>query len=90
MYEVDSDEGCWNSDREGFEDSNIGHRPGSQGRVFFRLPPVDSLQDIRFRHVRKRWREMGVPVEVHHHEGGDRRTVRNRNPLSTLWCVVPT
>ena len=66
MYEVDSDEGCWNSDQEGFEESNIGHRPGPKGG-YFPVPPVDSLQDIRSV-MCETLEEMGVPVEVHHHE----------------------
>ena len=39
FYEVDSDEGCWNSDRID-EDKNIGHRPGVKGG-YFTVPPVD-------------------------------------------------
>jgi glutamine synthetase len=65
FYEVDSDEGSWNSDRIG-EDNNIGHRPGVKGG-YFPVPPVDSGQNIRSAMCTV-LEEMGVPVEVHHHE----------------------
>ena len=65
FYEVDSDEGCWNSDRLG-EDANIGHRPGVKGG-YFPVPPVDSGQNIRSAMCTV-LEEMGVGVEVHHHE----------------------
>lgn len=65
FYEVDSEEGCWNSDRM-IEDGNIGHRPGQKGG-YFPVPPVDSMQNIRSAMCTV-IEEMGVPVEVHHHE----------------------
>ena len=65
FYEIDSEEGCWNSDRM-IEDGNIGHRPGMKGG-YFPVPPVDSLQNIRSA-MCTIMEEMGVPVEVHHHE----------------------
>ena len=65
FYEVDSEEGHWNSDRLG-EDNNIGHRPGVKGG-YFPVPPVDSQQNIRSAMCTV-LEEMGVPVEVHHHE----------------------
>ncbi len=65
FYEVDSEEGCWNSDRLG-EDNNIGHRPGVKGG-YFPVPPVDSQQNIRSAMCTV-LEEMGVGVEVHHHE----------------------
>lgn len=65
FYEVDSEEGCWNSDRQG-EDNNIGHRPGAKGG-YFPVPPVDSGQNIRSAMCTV-LEEMGVGVEVHHHE----------------------
>tara|TARA_R110000782_G_scaffold13730_22_gene40359 strand:+ start:1714 stop:3120 length:1407 start_codon:yes stop_codon:yes gene_type:complete len=65
FYEVDSDEGCWNSDRLS-EDKNIGHRPGVKGG-YFPVPPVDSGQNIRSAMCTV-LEEMGVAVEVHHHE----------------------
>lgn len=65
FYEVDSEEGCWNSDRM-IEDGNIGHRPGQKGG-YFPVPPVDSMQNVRSA-MTTILEEMGVPVEVHHHE----------------------
>lgn len=65
FYEVDSEEGSWNSDRVG-EDNNIGHRPGVKGG-YFPVPPVDSCQNIRSAMCTV-LEQMGVKVEVHHHE----------------------
>ena len=65
FYKVDSDEAEWNSEKV-FEDGNIGHRPGVKGG-YFPVPPVDSLQDLRAA-MCDVMEEMGVTVEVHHHE----------------------
>lgn len=65
FYKVDSDEAEWNSERV-FEDGNMGHRPGVKGG-YFPVPPVDSLNDLRAA-MCLALEEMGVPVEVHHHE----------------------
>lgn len=65
FYKVDSEESQWNSERV-YEDGNIGHRPGVKGG-YFPVPPVDSLHDIRSA-MCLALEEMGVPVEVHHHE----------------------
>jgi glutamine synthetase len=62
---VDSEEAEWNSERV-FEQGNIGHRPGVKGG-YFPVPPVDSLQDLRSA-MCLALEEMGVKVEVHHHE----------------------
>ena len=65
FYEIESEEGSWNSSRLG-DEPNIGHRPGVKGG-YFPVPPVDSLQNIRSA-MCSTMEEMGVPVEVHHHE----------------------
>ena len=65
MYSVDSQEGEWNS-HTGYEDGNIGHRPGLKGG-YFPVPPVDSLHDMRSA-MCLALEEMGMRVEVHHHE----------------------
>ncbi len=65
FYEIESEEGSWNSSRLG-DEPNIGHRPGVKGG-YFPVPPVDSLQNIRSA-MCSTLEEMGVPVEVHHHE----------------------
>ena len=67
FYTIDSDEGAWNSQKR-FEEGNIGHRPGVKGG-YFPVPPVDSLQDVRSAMCQV-LEEMGVVVEVHHHEVG--------------------
>ncbi|HEC26864.1 MAG TPA: glutamate--ammonia ligase [Gammaproteobacteria bacterium] len=65
FFKIDSDESSWNSAKV-FEDGNIGHRPGVKGG-YFPVPPVDSLQDLRSA-MCLTMEEMGVEVEVHHHE----------------------
>jgi len=65
FYKVDSEEAAWNSQTV-MNDGNIGHRPGVKGG-YFPVPPVDALHDIRAA-MCLALEEMGVPVEVHHHE----------------------
>ena len=65
FYRVESEEGCFSSGEQ-YEDGNTGHRPGIKGG-YFPVPPVDSLQDIRSAMCNV-LEEMGVEVEVHHHE----------------------
>jgi len=65
FVKVDSEEAEWNSEKV-FEEGNIGHRPGVKGG-YFPVPPVDSLHDIRSA-MCLALEEVGVPVEVHHHE----------------------
>ena len=65
FYKVDSEEAGWNSEKV-YPDGNIGHRPGVKGG-YFPVPPVDSLQDMRSA-MCSTLEEMGLPVEVHHHE----------------------
>jgi glutamine synthetase len=62
---IESEEAAWSSS-EKFEGGNVGHRPGIKGG-YFPVPPVDSFQDIRSA-MCLALEEMGVPVEVHHHE----------------------
>ena len=66
-YTVHSEEAAWASSHS-FEDGNIGHRPGVKGG-YFPVPPVDSLHDIRAA-MCAAMEQMGLPVEVHHHEVG--------------------
>jgi glutamine synthetase len=65
FYKVDSQEADWNSEKA-YEDGNFGHRPSVKGG-YFPVPPVDSLNDLRAA-MCLALEEMGVPVEVHHHE----------------------
>ena len=62
---INSEEAAWSSD-EKYEGGNMGHRPGVKGG-YFPVPPVDSLHDIRSA-MCLALEDMGVPVEVHHHE----------------------
>ena len=63
--QIESEEAAWSSGKK-YEGGNMGHRPGVKGG-YFPVPPVDSLHDIRGAMVMA-LEEMGVPVEVHHHE----------------------
>lgn len=60
-----SEEAPWSSNAE-LEGGNMGHRPPVKGG-YFPVPPVDSLQDIRSA-IALALEQMGVEVEVHHHE----------------------
>ncbi|MAX53305.1 MULTISPECIES: glutamate--ammonia ligase [unclassified Methylophaga] len=65
FFKVDSDESAWNTEKV-FADGNKGHRPKVKGG-YFPVPPVDSLNDIRAA-MCLTMEEMGLSVEVHHHE----------------------
>ena len=65
FYKIDSEEAGWNTEKV-YADGNMGHRPGVKGG-YFPVPPVDALHDIRAA-MCLTLEEMGVPVEVHHHE----------------------
>lgn len=62
-YFIDSDEGVWNSGREGH---NLGSRPRHK-EGYFPVSPTDTQQDIRSEMVREMERA-GIHVEKHHHE----------------------
>lgn len=62
---IESEEAAWSS-MEKYEGGNTGHRPAVKGG-YFPVPPVDSLHDIRSA-MCLALEEMGVEVEVHHHE----------------------
>jgi glutamine synthetase len=64
-YQIDSEEADWNTGKA-YADGNIGHRPGVKGG-YFPVPPVDSLHDMRSA-MCLAMEEMGLKVEVHHHE----------------------
>ncbi|HMN79009.1 MAG TPA: type I glutamate--ammonia ligase [Burkholderiaceae bacterium] len=65
MVKINSEEAAWSSGRE-FEGGNLAHRPAIKGG-YFPVPPVDSFQDMRSE-MCLILEQMGVPVEVHHHE----------------------
>ena len=60
-----SEEAAWSTDTK-FEGGNLGHRPTVKGG-YFPVPPVDQLQDIRSA-MCVALEDVGVEVEVHHHE----------------------
>jgi glutamine synthetase len=65
FFEVESEEAAWSSSKK-YEAGNSGHRPGVKGG-YFPVAPVDSLGDIRSE-MCKVLEQMGLTVEVHHHE----------------------
>jgi glutamine synthetase len=62
-YFLDSDEGVWNSGREG---DNKGYRPRHK-EGYFPVSPTDAQDDIRTEMTLELQR-MGIPVERQHHE----------------------
>ncbi len=62
-YFIDSDEGIWNSGKEG---SNLGNKPRHK-EGYFPVPPMDTQQDIRSEMVLE-MQKMGIMVEKQHHE----------------------
>lgn len=65
FVKIDSEEAKWNSEKV-YPDGNMGHRPGVKGG-YFPVPPVDSQHDIRSA-MCLALNDMGLGVEVHHHE----------------------
>jgi glutamine synthetase len=63
-FEIDSNEGIWNSGRA--LEGNLGHRPRSKGG-YFPVSPVDAQQDIRDEMVAE-MEGLGIRVERQHHE----------------------
>ena len=66
-YHIDSVQGAWNSGAS-LDGANMGHRPGVKGG-YFPVPPVDRFQDLRTA-MCLACEELGLKVEVHHHEVG--------------------
>ncbi len=65
FYEIESTEAAWSSSKH-YEDGNKAHRPGVKGG-YFPVPPVDAFQDLRSA-MCLALEELGMSVEVHHHE----------------------
>ena len=63
---IHSAEAAWGAGERNEGSGFSGHRPGIKGG-YFPVPPVDSSQDIRATMVLI-LEELGIPVEVHHHE----------------------
>jgi glutamine synthetase len=68
FYEIESDMASWESGRPRDEryGSNLGYRPEPKFG-YFRVPPVDALQDWRSEAI-MRMIAAGIDVEVHHGE----------------------
>jgi glutamine synthetase len=64
---IDAVEGVWNSGAEE-GGKNLGYKPRYK-EGYFPVPPMDHYQDLRSEMV-VTLRELGIPVEVHHHEVG--------------------
>jgi glutamine synthetase len=64
FYFIDSKEGFWNAGRD--EKPNLGYKIRYK-EGYFPVPPADSLQDLRSE-MMLTMEEIGVQVEVHHHE----------------------
>lgn len=67
-YEIESDEGIWNSGRgsNGFESPNLGYRIRNK-EGYVPVPPADSLSDLRSE-IALTLESVGIRVECHHHE----------------------
>jgi len=67
-FAIESDLGPWEQSRsfDPVMGPNLGYRPGSKGG-YFRVPPVDRLQDWRSEAV-LRMMAVGINVEAHHGE----------------------
>ena len=64
-YKINAEEAAWSSGLA-YDEGNTGHRPGVKGG-YFPVPPVDSLHDIRAA-MCTAMEQMGLDIEVHHHE----------------------
>lgn len=65
-YEVDTEEGVWNTHADIKDSYNTGHRPGTKGG-YFPVQPVDSMVDLRGEMV-KTLKMVGLETNVFHHE----------------------
>ncbi|MEZ5530312.1 MAG: glutamate--ammonia ligase [Porticoccaceae bacterium] len=65
FVKISSEEAAWATGHE-FAEGNMGHRPRVKGG-YFPVPPIDSLHDIRAA-MCEAMTQMGLSVEVHHHE----------------------
>jgi glutamine synthetase len=81
FVKIDSEEAPWSTGMD-FEGGNLGHRPTVKGG-YFPVPPVDSFQDMRSE-MCLLLEQMGIPVEVHHHEVGG----MGQNELGTKFSTL--
>jgi glutamine synthetase len=66
FYSIDSGEAFWNTGKNTVPNLGYKIRPKSG---YYPVPPHDSLMDIRSEMVLT-MKELGIPVEIHHHEVG--------------------
>ncbi|MCO4748120.1 MAG: type I glutamate--ammonia ligase, partial [Proteobacteria bacterium] len=67
FYFINSDAAFWNSGAEAGR-PNLGHR-ASKKRAYFAAPPKDGFHNLRGK-ISLVLREMGMTIELHHHEVG--------------------
>ena len=76
---IGSEEADWSSSVK-TEGGNLGHRPGVKGG-YFPVAPTDTFMDMRSE-MCLLLEQMGVPVEVHHHE------VAGQNEIGTKFSTL--
>jgi glutamine synthetase type I len=81
FVKIKSEEASWSTGLD-FDGGNTGHRPAVKGG-YFPVPPVDSFQDMRSE-MCLLLEQMGVPVEVHHHEVAGAGQLEIGTKFSTL------
>ncbi|HEX7640513.1 MAG TPA: type I glutamate--ammonia ligase [Burkholderiaceae bacterium] len=81
FVEIESEEAAWNTGKA-YEHGNKGYRPTVKGG-YFPVPPVDAGQDMRSE-MSLLLEQMGIPVEVHHHEVANAGQMEIGTKFSTL------
>ena len=81
FVEIEAEEAAWNTGKQ-YEHGNKGYRPSVKGG-YFPVPPVDAGQDMRSE-MSLILEQMGIPVEVHHHEVANAGQMEIGTKFSTL------